>query len=127
MNWPFVLKFIKFGVVGLSGVLIDFGFTWVCKEWLRIQKYWSNAIGFCIAASWNYFFNRIWTFQSQNPEIMTEFSLFFIISLIGLAINTLVLWLLVNRYKYNFYISKLFAIGVATAWNFLANYFITFN
>lgn len=127
MNWPFVLKFIKFGVVGLSGVLIDFGFTWVCKERLKIQKYWSNAIGFSIAASWNYFFNRIWTFQSQNPEIMTEFGLFFIISLIGLAINTLVLWLLVSRYKKNFYISKLFAIGVATAWNFLANYFITFN
>lgn len=127
MNWPFVLKFIKFGVVGLSGVLIDFGFTWVCKERLKIQKYWSNAIGFSIAASWNYFFNRIWTFQSQNPEIMTEFGLFFIISLIGLAINTLVLWLLVSRYKKKFYISKLFAIGVATAWNFLANYFITFN
>ena len=127
MDWTFFVKLLKFGVVGASGLFIDFGFTWVCKEWLKIQKYLSNAIGFCIAASWNYFFNRIWTFQSQNPEIMTEFSLFFIISLIGLAINTLVLWLLVNRYKYNFYISKLFAIGVATAWNFLANYFITFN
>jgi putative flippase GtrA len=127
MYWPLVLKFIKFGVVGLSGVFIDFGFTWVCKERLRIQKYGSNAIGFSIAASWNYFFNRIWTFQSDNPEIMTEFGLFFLISLIGLAINTLVLWLLVSRYHKNFYLSKLFAIGVATAWNFLANYFITFS
>jgi putative flippase GtrA len=127
MNWPFIWKFLKFGIVGFSGVFIDFGFTWICKEWLRIQKYISNAIGFSIAASWNYLFNRIWTFQSQNPEIATEFSLFFIISIIGLGINTIILWGLVSHYKKGFYLSKLFAIAGATIWNFLANYYITFR
>ena len=126
LSWAFFWKFLKFGAVGFSGLFVDFGFTYVCKEWLRIPKYVANAIGFSIAATTNYFLNRIWTFQSHDPKIMLEYSQFFAISIIGLAINTLILWVLVSRYKKHFYLSKLFAIGVVTIWNFLANYFITF-
>lgn len=119
-------KFVKFGVVGVSGVVVDFGFTYVCKEWLKIQKYVANAIGFTIAASSNYFLNRIWTFHSSNPQIAVEYGQFLFVSLIGLAINTLVLWLLVSRAKFNFYFAKLFAIGVVTIWNFVVNLNYTF-
>jgi len=127
LSEAFLLKFLKFGIVGFSGVFVDFGITFVTKEWLKVPKYLANAIGFSVAASSNYFLNRIWTFQSHDPKIAVEFSLFFGISLIGLAINTLILWTLVSKFKLNFYLSKLFAIGVVTIWNFLANYFITFQ
>lgn len=123
----FILKFIKFGIVGFSGLFVDFGITYITKEWLKVPKYIANAIGFSIAASTNYILNRIWTFNSHDPKIALEFSLFFGISLIGLGINTLILWVLVSKFKMNFYLSKLFAIGVVTIWNFLANYFITFQ
>lgn len=126
LSWEFLWKFIKFGVVGFSGVFVDFGITYLCKEWLKIQKYVANGIGFTVAATSNYILNRIWTFHSHDPRIALEYSQFLVISLIGLAINTLVLWILVSRYKKHFYLSKLFAIAVVTIWNFLANYFITF-
>ena len=121
-----IRKFIKFGIVGFSGVFIDFGITYLFKEKAKIQKYVSNAIGFTAAATSNYFFNRIWTFQSENPQILVEYSQFMIISLIALGINTLILWLIVSRLKWNFYFSKLIAIGVVTIWNFVANAYITF-
>lgn len=120
------LKFLKFGVVGLSGMIVDFSITYICKELLKIHKYVSNGIGFTLAASWNYIFNRIWTFESHNPQIAYEFMSFFIVSLIGLGINTYVLWLLVSKFKQNFYLSKLFAIGVVMIWNFLVNLLFTF-
>lgn len=123
----FFYKFLKFGVVGFTGVFVDFGITYLAKEKLHIQKYIANAIGFCTAATTNYFLNRIWTFESTNPKVMVEYTEFFIISLIGLGINTLVLWLLVSRFKMNFYVAKIFAIGVVTIWNFFANALITFN
>ena len=119
-------KFVKFGVVGVSGVVVDFGFTYIFKEWFKIQKYVANAIGFTIAASSNYFLNRIWTFHSNNPQIAVEYGQFLFVSLIGLAINTLVLWLLVSKVKFNFYFAKLFAIGVVTIWNFVVNLNYTF-
>jgi len=127
LTWTFFWKFIKFGIVGFSGLFVDFGITYITKEWLKVQKYVANAIGFCTAATSNYFLNRIWTFHSEDPEIAVEFLQFFMISLIGLAINTLILWILVSKYKMNFYLSKLFAIAIVTIWNFLANYFITFS
>ncbi len=121
------IKFLKFGIVGFSGLFIDFGITYICKEKLKIEKFISNSIGFCIAASSNYIFNRIWTFRSTNPEVMVEFSEFFLISLIGLGINLLILWILTNKFSKNFYLSKLFTIAVVTVWNFGANMLITFN
>jgi len=120
-------KFIKFGIVGFSGLLVDYSITWVSKEKLEIQKYVSNAIGFCTAASSNYIFNRLWTFRSTNPEIAIEYSHFIFISIIGLGINTLILWLIVSKFRLNFYLSKLFAIIVVTVWNFFANVYFTFS
>lgn len=122
----FLFKFLKFGIVGFSGVFVDFGITYVCKEWLRIHKYIANSIGFTVAASSNYIFNRIWTFRSHDPNIAMEYTEFLLISLAGLGINNFILWVIHSKFKQNFYLSKLFAIGVVTIWNFLANYYITF-
>ena len=126
LSRTFIVKFIKFGIVGFSGVFIDFGTTYICKEWLKIQKYVANSIGFTVAASSNYFFNRTWTFKSQDPDIGTEYTQFLVISLVGLGLANLIVWVIHSRFKQNFYLSKIFAIGVVTIWNFLANYYITF-
>ena len=99
LNQAFFFKFIKFGIVGFSGVFIDFGITYLAKEKLNVPKYVANAIGFITAATSNYFFNRVWTFQSKNPEVMVEFTEFFLISLIGLGLNTLLLWILFSKFK----------------------------
>lgn len=127
LTTSFILKFLKFAAVGFSGLLVDYAFTYIFKEWLKVQKYVANSIGFTIAASSNYFLNRVWTFESDNPDIAMEYSEFLIISIIGLGLNNLILWLIVKRFKINFYLAKFFAIIVVTLWNFLANFFITFN
>ncbi len=121
-----ITKFLKFACVGLSGVIVDFSITWFFKEVVKIQKYVANAIGFTVAATSNYFFNRIWTFESHDPQIAIEYIKFFSFSLVGLGINTLILWVLVSKFKQRFYLSKLFAIGVVTIWNFFMNWLFTF-
>lgn len=123
----FILKFLKFSAVGFTGLFVDYFFTWLFKEILKVQKYVSNSIGFTLAATSNYILNRVWTFESENPEIGIEYTQFLVISLIGLGINNLILWLIVSKFKINFYVAKFFAICVVTLWNFLANFFITFH
>lgn len=122
----FILKFLKFGVVGFSGMIVDFGITWLLKEKAHINKFISNSVGFIMAATNNYLWNRIWTFQSTNEEISREYLSFFITSLIGLGINNLILYLLANKLKWNFYFSKLCAIAVVMIWNFVMNLMVTF-
>lgn len=120
-------KFLKFCLVGFSGMIIDFGTTWLLKEKRKINKYIANSAGFILAATSNYIFNRFWTFQSENTEVVAEYVSFVLISLIGLGINNLVLYLLTDRMSFNFYLSKLFAIVVVTFWNFSMNCMITFR
>lgn len=122
-----VLRFLKFGVVGFLGMVIDFSITYLCKEKMKLNKYFANAIGFVVSASSNYVFNRNWTFHSENSAILKEYLTFFLISTIGLAINTFIIWLLNDRLKINFYLSKLIAIAIVILWNFFANMLFTFN
>ena len=122
----FLLKFIKFCLVGFSGVFVDFGITYFFKEVMKFQKYYANAIGFTTAATTNYILNRVWTFQSKNPHVVLEFSRFFIIALIGLGINSAIIWLMNGKFKVNFYLSKLVATVIVTGWNFLINAYFTF-
>ncbi len=119
-------QFIKFCVVGGSGVLVDFGVTYVCKEWIRLNKYLANSLGFAIAATSNYLLNRLWTFHSHN-NIPVEYLKFVGISVLGLGINNAVIYLLTDKLRWNFYFSKLFAIGMVTIWNFFMNYYFTFT
>ncbi len=120
-----IFKLIKFGFVGFSGLLIDFAITYLLKEIVKINKYIANSIGFMMAASSNYLLNRVWTFQSDNPDVLQEYSSFILISLVGLIINAF--FLVLFEKKYSFYISKFLAIAVTTIWNFSVNYFITFS
>jgi len=108
-------------------MVVDFGVTWLLKEIVHVNKYVANSCGFIAAATSNYWLNRLWTFQSANTNIGVEYFSFTGIAAIGLGINNTVIYLLVNRLKMNFYLSKVFAIMVVTIWNFLANYYFTFK
>lgn len=122
-----LLKFVKFSLVGFSGVFVDFGITYIFKEKFSVNKYISNSLGFICAATSNYFLNRIWTFQSHDPAILLQYSKFFTISLIGLMLNNLVVFFIHQKGQINFYVSKIFAIALVTLWNFSANYLYTFS
>ena len=99
-----IQQFIKFCVVGGSGVFIDFGITYLCKEWLRLNKYLANSLGFLCASTSNYVLNRIWTFHNENPDIAGQYLRFLGIAAVGLVINNLTIYLLHERWKLNFYL-----------------------
>ena len=113
------LRFLKFGVVGVSGTVIDFGLTWVLKEKCGVKKFVANTIGFVVAASSNYVLNRIWTWGSHSTHVATEYFKFFGVSVIGLGINTLILYLLNEKAHWNFWVSKVCATAVVMVWNFI--------
>lgn len=121
-----IWKFLKFCVVGFSGMVVDFGTTWLCKEKFGWNKYVSNSIGFILAASNNYLWNRLWTFQSTNTNIPVEYGKFLLVSAIGLGLNNLTVYILHGKLKLNFYLSKIIAVGIVTIWNFVMNYLFTF-
>lgn len=126
-NKTFFLKFLKFGVVGFSGLIVDFSVTWLCKEKLKIHKYVSSSLGFVVATGTNYTLNRYWTFNNHDPASITQFGKFFVVAVVGLILSNAIIYLLNDRMKFNFYLAKACAIGIVSLWNFFANYLYTFT
>ncbi|WP_299756383.1 GtrA family protein [uncultured Pontibacter sp.] len=120
-------KFFKFGVVGFTGLLLDFGATFLTKEVLRWNKYVANSLGFLLASASNFYLNRVWTFHSADPEIGWQFSKFLAAAVVGLLLNNLIIYLLTDRAKLNFYVSKFIAVVLVFFWNFSINYLYTFT
>ncbi len=119
-------EFFKFCIVGTSGLVVDFGITSLCKEKLHIYKYVANALGFLAAASSNFMLNRYWTFRGTLGDAGRQYLRFLIIAMIGLAINSLVIYILHDRRGRGFYFSKICATAIVTFWNFFMNYFFNF-
>lgn len=113
--------------MGLVGLFADFSSTYWLKESLAVNKFIANSMGFLIAASSNYYFNRVWTFESHNEKVPQEYLSFMLVSLVGLIINNGVLYLFNQHLKLPFYFSKLSSTAVTVVWNFMANYFFTFQ
>jgi len=121
-----LVKILKFSIVGFSGLIIDFGLTYLFKEKYKMNKYVANSIGFTVAASSNYILNKVWTFENTSLNITSQYTSFFLIAIVGLLITNGMIYLLNQKLKWNFYFSKLIAIVLVIAWNFTLNYLYTF-
>jgi putative flippase GtrA len=120
-------QFLRFGIVGFSGVFVDFGLTWLLKEKLKINQYLANSLGFLVAVIWNFWLNRVWTFASTDPNLGAQFGKYFLASLLGLALNNGLIWFFTKKMKLTFYPAKLAATGIVVVWNFWANSKFTFK
>ena len=129
-RWGFPIgKFIRFGLVGLSGVFVDMTILYLLSDpnTLGLALTRSKIIAGEIAIFNNFLWNDAWTFadvamqQKGLKQRLKRFLKFNIICLAGLAINVLVLNLVFNFVIYNRYIANLIAIAVATVWNFWVN------
>ncbi|MCL5795735.1 MAG: GtrA family protein, partial [Patescibacteria group bacterium] len=59
-------------------------------RWLGIFYLVAKVFSFILASINNYILNRVWTFRSREKNIKREFIKFFVVSLVGLGINTFI-------------------------------------
>ncbi|MBD2440676.1 glycosyltransferase [Nostoc sp. FACHB-110] len=128
MGFP-IRRFLRFGLVGLSGVFVDMAILYLLSDpsTLALPLTRSKIIAGEIAIFNNFLWNDAWTFadvsmqQKEWHHRLKRFLKFNIICLAGLVINVLVLNLVFNFVIPNRYIANLVAIAVATVWNFWVN------
>ncbi|GAX40853.1 GtrA family protein [Tolypothrix sp. NIES-4075] len=128
INFP-VGRFLRFGLVGLSGVFVDMTLLYLLSDpsTLALPLTRSKIIAGEIAIINNFLWNDAWTFadvssgQHEWRQRMKRFLKFNIICLAGLVLNVLVLNIVFNFIIQNRYIANLIAIAVATVWNFWVN------
>lgn len=126
-------QFIKFGIVGATGTIIDLLAYNGLAIFLGFNIYIARSISFILGAINNYILNRVWTFRNKNKQIAKQFSKFIFISFIGLLINLLImrsLQGLVSPIENEFLrknIPVFIAIIIVFFWNFFINKYWTFK
>jgi putative flippase GtrA len=120
------IQFLRFGLVGLVNTVIDFGvlngLMLLLDRPAGIALLGCNAVAFLCANLNSYFGNRHWTFAGHRSASVAEFGVFLLIALVGLLINSSVLWWLTGGAPDTYLqlnIAKAVATGVSMGWNFL--------
>lgn len=121
-------EFVKFSLVGASGTLVNLAVYSLAIS-MGMHYMVAATISFLVAVTNNFYWNFIWTFKGKAPEksIRRKYVSFFLISVLNFGINLVALKYLVDVYTLNKILAQVLAIGVASIFNFLLNYLITFR
>jgi dolichol-phosphate mannosyltransferase len=120
-------RFIRFGLVGFSGVFVDMAIFYLLLDKLGLGLTLSAVLSAGVAMFNNFLWNDVWTFgdisqyQPGWRQRLERFLKFNLICLAGLILNVLLVNLLFNAFGINEYVAKLIAIAAVTAWNFWLN------
>lgn len=119
-------QFIKFGVVGASGLVVNFVIAHFLQKTTSFSGFTDFAIGFMAGGVSNYVLNRIWTFRS-NRHPLGEGLQFLLVSLIALGLGKLV-FMLADHYEFHHFTMTWFVATVAGVFvNFFLNKYWTFK
>jgi dolichol-phosphate mannosyltransferase len=127
-----LFQFIKFCAIGSSGVLIDTVVLVGLVELLFLDPRFAAVFSFLAAVSWNYVFNRLWTFKREKKGTSNiRYIMFVIVCLFGLLIRIGVMHLLIEyagMWKGRYYVfASMAGILAATIFNFMGSKYIAFN
>jgi putative flippase GtrA len=127
-------RFVKFGIVGVLGAVIDIGLLNLLRGVFGWELFWANTVSVGTAIISNFTWNRLWTYpESRTRKKRRQLPMFALVNLIGLLLNNLIVVgidaLLVSTlgepWSYN--IAKLVAIAVVFFWNFGVNRLWTYR
>jgi putative flippase GtrA len=119
-------QLIKFGLVGVSGYLLNLGVFALLSGNFGVHHILAAVGAFAVAVSSNFFWNRHWTFAAGHGHAGFQAARFFTVSVAALLVNLVVLELLVEGAAMGDLPAQAIAVAVAMPFNFLGNKLWTF-
>ncbi len=139
-KFPILQQLMRFVVVGLINTGIDFLILNVEMFLTRITSgpgmIAQNAISFGVATINSYYLNKKWTFSdNERKKEGIKFTQFLTVSIIGIIINTIIVYLFTTSVQPMFglnpqlwaNVGKIIATAISLIWNFLGYKFIVFK
>jgi dolichol-phosphate mannosyltransferase len=119
-------QLLKFGLVGVSGYLINLGVFALLSGNFGVHHIAAAIGAFCVAVSSNFLWNRHWTFAAGHGHAGFQAARFFAVSIAGLGINLAVLQALIASGSLGDLAAQAIAVAVAMPFNFICNRLWTF-
>ena len=132
-------QFVRFAIIGLMNTALDFGVLNVLIAVTGVRGGFIlvllNSISFTVATTNSYFWNKYWTFKDKDAVRAVEIGQFLTVSIIGLGINSGVVYAVSTFIDPLFGLSptvwinvaKVAATGFSLIWNFIGYKFIVFK
>jgi dolichol-phosphate mannosyltransferase len=125
-RWPalgLLIRPFKFGLIGLSGVLINTAVLWVLVHQAHVALLPASALATETAILSNFLLNDCWTFaaNSRHEPRWQRLLRFNGVALGGMVITMAVLSALVSLLPVGIVLANLAAVGCATVWNYTIN------
>lgn len=118
-------RFLKFCLVGASGVVVNEGLLWLLREFGKLPLPISSAISIEASIISNFTLNEYFTFRDRRIRgtrpFLTRLGKFNVVSLAGLGINMGTLLALTYLFNLHYLLSNLVGIALAVMWNYLVN------
>lgn len=115
-----ISQFMKFGIVGVIAFVIDYGFMVLLTEVFGVPYLISTTVSFIISVIFNYFASMRFVFKRKDDmSRRREFIIFVVLSVIGLVINDVFMWLMVDFLFIDYRISKIVVTFIVAVWNFV--------
>ena len=126
-------QFLKFAVVGGISFLVDFTVYTIMCNVLHIHYIIAGVLGFTVSVVVNYILSMRYVFLSKDDTRKDkEFLIFVVLSLMGMFLNTILLYLCIDILYSNLgylkqllsiermnIVAKVFATGVVMVFNFI--------
>jgi dolichol-phosphate mannosyltransferase len=131
-RYPLFFEFVKFCLVGLTGLVVDTAVLVSLVDHVSLDPRFAAVFAFAAAVSWNYLFNRIWAFESGRSAPVSRSYVFFVsICLGGLGVRIGVMHLLIEYagmgVKPWYILASFVGIAAATVFNFLGSRYVAFK
>ena len=112
-------QLFRFGIVGFIAFFIDYGILYFLTDIVGINYLISSIISFSISVIFNYIASTKFVFNVGHKQTYKDIVLFVVLSVIGLGINSLLMYIGVDIFHINYLIVKIAATAVVMVFNFI--------
>ncbi len=116
-----LLQFCKFGLVGTLCFCIDYGIMVLLTEATDLGYFLSSAISFTLSVVVNYILSMRFVFKGKDElNKFQEMAIFVALSIVGLALNQMIMWIAVEFFRVFYAVAKIFSTMLVTVYNFIS-------
>jgi dolichol-phosphate mannosyltransferase len=121
-------RFVRFGLVGLSGVFVDMPIFGVLVRFAHVYDLIAILPAYAAATVWNFTLNDRWTFRDRRENsLLARAGKFGLVSLLPLAYRLATYWPLTRMSGQTKLLAYAIAIVVGMLWNFGVNFLWTWR
>ena len=112
-------QFLRYFLTGVSAVFLDILTLWLFKEYFSLRPVIAVIINQILILNYVFFINKYWSFEEKNGVSNQQVIRFFILQAFNYLFSVFCMWLLNEKFSFNYLVVRLSSITLMTAWNFL--------